>query len=144
VKQSRSIPWVSWSVVCKPKREGGLGVRDLRQVNLALLAKWRWRYLVGDGGIWNNIISARYGGCLPSPHLGGRPSGLRGASSWWSNISLLGGDKEAAVDWFSEGCLRLLGTVFRPNSGMILVVGRFSLELGLVAYFGCRSRVMGW
>lgn len=37
VKQSRSIPWVSWAVVCKPKREGSLGVRDLRQVNLALL-----------------------------------------------------------------------------------------------------------
>ena len=29
-KRSRSIPWVSWSVVCKPKHEGGLGVRDLR------------------------------------------------------------------------------------------------------------------
>jgi len=30
---------VSWSVVCKPKHEGGLRVRDLRHVNLALLAK---------------------------------------------------------------------------------------------------------
>ena len=47
VKRSRSIPWVSWSVVCQPKCEGRLGVRDLCQVNLALLAKWRWRYRVG-------------------------------------------------------------------------------------------------
>ena len=39
IKRSRSIPWVSWSVVCKPKHEGGLRVRDLRHVNLALLAK---------------------------------------------------------------------------------------------------------
>lgn len=96
VKRSRSIPWVSWSVVCKPKREGGLGVRDLRQVNLALLGKWRWRFLVGDGGVWRNIILARYGECHPSPDLGGRPSSLRGASSWWSNISLLGGDRAAS------------------------------------------------
>jgi len=81
VKRSRSIPWVSWSVVCKPKRQGGLGVRDLRQVNLALLAKWQWQFLVGEGDIWRDIIFAHYGGCHPSPHLGGRPSGLRGASS---------------------------------------------------------------
>jgi len=86
VKQSRSIPWVSWSVVCQPKCEGGLGVRDLRQVNLALLAKWRLRYLVGDGGIWRDIISARYGGCHPSPHLGSRPSGLRPAMVGWGFI----------------------------------------------------------
>jgi len=89
---------VSWSVVCKLKSEGGLGVRDLRQVNLALLAKWRWRFLQGDEGIWRDIILAWYGECLPSPHLGGKPSGLRGVSSWWSNICLLGGDREVTED----------------------------------------------
>jgi len=49
IKRRKSIPWVSWSVVCKPKCEGGLGVRNLRLVNLSLLAKWRWRYLMGMG-----------------------------------------------------------------------------------------------
>ena len=73
-------------------------MRDLRQVNLALLAKWWWRYLLENGGIWKEIVLARYGGCHPSPHLGDRPSDLRGVSSWWSNISLLGGDKEASAD----------------------------------------------
>jgi len=56
IKRSKNIPWVSWSVVCKPKREGGFGVRDLRQVNLALLAKWWWRYLLGEEGIWRDIF----------------------------------------------------------------------------------------
>lgn len=64
---------------------------------------------MGEGGGWRNIIFARYGGCLPSPHLGGRPSGLRGASSWWSNISLLGGEKEDAEDWLSEGVAKVIG-----------------------------------
>jgi len=100
IKRRKSIPWVSWLVVCKPKREGGLGVRDLRQVNLALLAKWRWRYLTGEGGLWREIIHARYGGCHPSPHLGCRPPGLRGVSSWGLNISLLGDDREASGVWF--------------------------------------------
>ncbi|KEH37040.1 hypothetical protein MTR_2g029410 [Medicago truncatula] len=59
--------------------------------------------VVWDGGLWRDILSACYGTCYPSPHLGGRPSGLRGVSSWWSNISLLGSDKEATKDWFSDG-----------------------------------------
>jgi hypothetical protein len=35
--------------------------------------------------------------------------GLRGVSSWWSTLSLLGGDKEATVDWFSDGVARVVG-----------------------------------
>lgn len=84
-------------------------MRDLRQVNLALLAKWRWRFLLGDGGLWREIITARYGVCHPSPHLGGRQSDLRGVSFWWSSISLLGGEKDASGDWFSEGVVRVIG-----------------------------------
>lgn len=45
---SRKISWVSWKVVYHPKDIGGLGVRDVRLVNLSLLAKWRWRLLEGD------------------------------------------------------------------------------------------------
>ncbi|GAU30019.1 hypothetical protein TSUD_161050 [Trifolium subterraneum] len=43
----RKIAWVSWGKVCKPKSDGGLGVRDLRAVNLKLLGKWRWRLISG-------------------------------------------------------------------------------------------------
>jgi hypothetical protein len=46
-KSARKIAWVSWGKVCKSKRDGGLGVRDLRAVNLALLGKWRWRLISG-------------------------------------------------------------------------------------------------
>jgi hypothetical protein len=31
--------WVKWDVICRPKSEGGLGVRDLRLVNISLLSK---------------------------------------------------------------------------------------------------------
>jgi hypothetical protein len=30
---------VKWDVICRPKKEGGLGVRDLRLVNISLLSK---------------------------------------------------------------------------------------------------------
>jgi hypothetical protein len=35
---------VSWSKVCSPISEGGLGIRNLRIFNKALLGKWLWRY----------------------------------------------------------------------------------------------------
>lgn len=33
--------------MCTPKKSKGLGVKDLRPINLDLLAKWRWRLLTG-------------------------------------------------------------------------------------------------
>ncbi|KAF9603601.1 hypothetical protein IFM89_037100 [Coptis chinensis] len=33
---------VSWDKVCKPKEEGGLGIRRLRELNMALLMKLAW------------------------------------------------------------------------------------------------------
>lgn len=94
-------------MVYTPKREGGLGVRDLRQVNLALLAKWHWRLLTDALGIWKSILVGRYGECFPSPR--GRPNSLRRFSTWWYNISLLGGPSDATSDWFSQGVVQIIG-----------------------------------
>lgn len=50
---------VSWSVVCLPKDQGGLGVLDLRTMNLSLLGKWLWR-LENEEGQWQEIIKKKY------------------------------------------------------------------------------------
>lgn len=39
---SKSIHWVSWDKLCRPKKEGGLGFQDLKSSNLALLARQGW------------------------------------------------------------------------------------------------------
>ncbi|MCH84799.1 ribonuclease H protein, partial [Trifolium medium] len=106
---NKKIAWVSWVNVCKPKKEGGLGVRDLCLVNNDLLGKWRWRIISEGIGIWHDFLLARYGTLFPAPHLGGRPNGLRGASSWWTDVSLLGTQVESQSDWFSEGVFKRIG-----------------------------------
>ena len=37
----KKISWVKWDLVCTHKSKGGLGVRNVKMVNLSLLAKWR-------------------------------------------------------------------------------------------------------
>lgn len=61
VSGGKKISWVRWSKVCQPKEEGGLGVRDIRVVNLSLLAKWRWRMIQGDNSLWMEVLLEKYG-----------------------------------------------------------------------------------
>ncbi|KAE8717060.1 hypothetical protein F3Y22_tig00110065pilonHSYRG00307 [Hibiscus syriacus] len=49
------IHWVNWEEVCKPKNEGGLGVRNLSCMNRALLGKWSWRKTVSLGNSIHRI-----------------------------------------------------------------------------------------
>lgn len=51
---------VRWDKVTMSKAEGGLGIRNLRQMNLALMAKLGWRLLVDRGGIWSWVIKDKY------------------------------------------------------------------------------------
>jgi hypothetical protein len=33
---------VKWSKICKSKKKGGLGIKNLRKMNMSLLCKWWW------------------------------------------------------------------------------------------------------
>ncbi|MCI08368.1 hypothetical protein A2U01_0029445 [Trifolium medium] len=39
---------------------GGLGIKNLEALNIALLSKWRWRMLVDAISIWYNLLQSRW------------------------------------------------------------------------------------
>jgi hypothetical protein len=57
-----------WSVVCRPKDQGGLGVHDLEVKNRALLGKWLARLLTEDG-IWHQLLRKKYVGFKAISHI---------------------------------------------------------------------------
>lgn len=58
--ENKGLYWYAWERVCKPKREGGLGFKDLESFNQALLAKQVWRILQNPNCLMATILKARY------------------------------------------------------------------------------------
>jgi hypothetical protein len=52
---------VEWGKVCSSMDEGGLGIRNIRRFNQALLGKWFWRFAHEEGAWWRSVLVAKYG-----------------------------------------------------------------------------------
>jgi hypothetical protein len=52
---------IEWDKVCTPLDEGGLGIRNIRRFNQALLGKWLWRFAHEEGAWWRSVLVAKYG-----------------------------------------------------------------------------------
>ncbi|KAL9659167.1 hypothetical protein QQ045_024031 [Rhodiola kirilowii] len=51
--------WVTWEAICKPKDEGGLGLRLLSDVKKCLLSKLAWRFMQNKS-IWAKFARSKY------------------------------------------------------------------------------------
>jgi len=49
-KDNKPISWISWKNLCKPREEGGLGIRDIRKFNVA------WKLGKGDKVIFGRMF----------------------------------------------------------------------------------------
>lgn len=51
---------VRWRDICMPKDQGGISITSTRRMNLCLMMKWIWRIIQGEGGLWLDLIKAKY------------------------------------------------------------------------------------
>ena len=63
----RKYHLVKWSTICQSKEKGGLGIKNIRKMNISLLCKWWWK-LDHENGLWQDIVKNKYfrGGFLSS------------------------------------------------------------------------------
>ena len=75
-KEERKMAWISWEKLCTPKACGGMGFKQLKQFNLAMLAKQRWRLQSRNDSLLYKVFKAKYfPGCdFVDASLGKKPS----------------------------------------------------------------------
>ncbi|XP_031130585.1 uncharacterized protein LOC116032236 [Ipomoea triloba] len=58
--ENKGINWKSWEHLCRPKKWGGMGFRNLHDFNLSLLCKQAWRLSQNPDSLASKIYKARY------------------------------------------------------------------------------------
>ncbi|KAL5574791.1 hypothetical protein UlMin_016490 [Ulmus minor] len=56
----KKIHWAKWEILCQPKEKGGLGFRNLKGFNKALLAKQGWRLIRFPDSLVGKMLKACY------------------------------------------------------------------------------------
>lgn len=102
----KRIARVKWDDMCKEKKAGGLGFKDLLAFNRALLGKWVWRFLNENDCLWVKVVRSRFGE-LNWSRQGECRTNCRRRGGWWNAVisSVSGQDG----DWFWESLVQVLG-----------------------------------
>jgi len=102
--KDRKIAWVQWEKMCQKKEKGGLGIKDIKSFNMALLGKCKWRLGTEKTGLWKDIIDSMY----RSWRNLNDAQCPRGKSLWWRDLkSTCGGSKES---WFDKNIKWKIGS----------------------------------
>lgn len=80
----RKTYWRSWDQLVKPKQNGGLGFRDFRLFNQALLARQAWRLIDRLESLYARVLRTKYypSGSLIDTAFGGNASPRWRARVW--------------------------------------------------------------
>jgi hypothetical protein len=58
--KTRNLSLKSWSSMCIPKALGGLGLRQMKAMNLALITKLGWKFISNQDSLWVKQFRAKY------------------------------------------------------------------------------------
>lgn len=83
----RKIHMVAWSKLLQDKSCGGLGIRNIRLLNEALLMKWWWSFGTDKDALWRKVINSKYkfegSGWIPNMEINKKVSRI------WRDIMLV-------------------------------------------------------
>ena len=68
----KKVHLINWDTVCKSKDMGGLGIRNTRDANLAMLSKLGWKLSKNDKGLWAQVLRKKY-----MRHVSPRPENFK-------------------------------------------------------------------
>ncbi|XP_023871998.2 uncharacterized protein LOC111984613 [Quercus suber] len=83
-KEERKMAWLSWDKLCLPKDKGGMGFRDLKAFNRALLAKQGWRLQTHPNSLFYRVFKAKY---FPDCNFAQASLGRNPSYAWRSIMS---------------------------------------------------------
>ena len=95
----KKIHWKSWEALVQPKKEGGMGFRDIRSFNLAMLAKQGWRMLTNHDSLLYRCFKTK---CFPRCTFLEAADHLKSSYVWKSLI--------AAQPILRKGCCWRVGS----------------------------------
>jgi hypothetical protein len=75
----RKTHWLAWDIMLRPKSYGGIGFRDMRLFNQALLARQAWRLLQFPNTLCAQVLKAKY---YPNGFLIDTVFSGNGSSTW--------------------------------------------------------------
>ena len=58
--QTMKPGYVAWNDVCKPKKVGGIGIRDVHAWNVAMMGKRVWAITTKEDNLWIKWVHAIY------------------------------------------------------------------------------------
>jgi hypothetical protein len=103
----------AWSLVCRPKKHGGLGVRNLELQNKALLMKQLHKFYSKAPTPWVSLVWSLYGEGVP------HAMSKRG-SFWWRDIfSLVGEYRSITSSQIQNGTSTLFWKDFWAEGGLL-------------------------
>ena len=76
------LTWTNWGFVAQKKEFGGLGIPNIADMNLCLLASWIKRYHPDDDKLWKKIVDHKY--MVNNPNI--FSSSSIGVSPFWKGV----------------------------------------------------------